>query len=104
MTDFTAITLAHSVMNDNVTLLFEPSFGTMLVRAELLTSVHRLWFFDHNNQILPDERFYFNFLCFSPLFSPFNGVLPYHLPPALLIYFVCYQGFSGWHLPLHLPL
>ncbi len=59
-------------MNGNITLLFQSIFGTMLVRAELLPSVHRYWFFDHNNQILPDERFYFNFLGFSS----FNGVLP----------------------------
>src|SRR5213596_997806 len=40
-TDFTAVTLALAVMNGDVALLFKSSFGTMLVRAELLTSVHR---------------------------------------------------------------
>jgi hypothetical protein len=78
VTDFTAVTLALAVMKGDVTLLFESSFGTMLVRAELLTSVHWLWFFTHNNQILPDERFYFN-----------SEALFHHLMG-------CYRRSTGW--------
>ncbi len=56
----TAVGLTLVIMDFDVTLLYLASIGTMLIRAELLTSVHRLWLFCHSNQILPDERFYFN--------------------------------------------
>ncbi len=56
------IALTLVTMDFDVTLLYLTSFGTMLVSSELLSSVHRLWFFIFYNQILPDERFLFNFL------------------------------------------